>query len=475
MPDGTRHPTGRAIGIAILAMGGEGGGVLADWLVAMAEANGYVAQSTSVPGVAQRTGATIYYVELFPEAEAAGRAPVLAMMPVPGAVDVVIASELMEAARAVQRGLVTPDLTTMIASSHRVYSMTERMALGDGRLDPDKLLDTCRAAAKSLVIADMRALAESNGSVLSASLFGGLAGAAVLPFTRTQFEDAIRHGGVGVAASLKAFAAGHDAATTPPPTLPAAIPLSAQAIIDEGVRRLTDYQDAAYAAAFRAKLEPLHGTGDLLTETARHLALWMSFEDPIRVADLKIRATRFQRVAAEVRLAPGQILRIREFMHPRLQEIAETLPGPFGRLLLATPILRAIVRRLTSKGRIIETTSIPGFLTLWTVAHLRRWRRTTLRFQAEHRAIDGWMAEIVARAATNPALALSIARLQRLVKGYSDTHERGTRNFEALMALLPRLEPRPDAAQALTRLADAALADDTGLTLKVALAKEGLA
>ncbi|MCW5704971.1 MAG: hypothetical protein KIT82_20615, partial [Bradyrhizobium sp.] len=56
----------KSINIAILAMGGEGGGVLADWLVRVGENGGYLAQTTSVPGVSQRTGATIYYLELFP-------------------------------------------------------------------------------------------------------------------------------------------------------------------------------------------------------------------------------------------------------------------------------------------------------------------------------------------------------------------------------------------------------------------------
>src|ERR1700758_261354 len=87
-------PAPRAITIAIVAMGGEGGGVLADWIVDLAEHGGYLAQTTSVPGVAQRTGSTIYYIEIFPEeaAGAAGKDPVLALMPVPGEVDVVIAS-----------------------------------------------------------------------------------------------------------------------------------------------------------------------------------------------------------------------------------------------------------------------------------------------------------------------------------------------------------------------------------------------
>ena len=112
-------------------MGGEGGGVLADWIVDMGEANGYFAQTTSVPGVAQRTGATIYYVELYPVAQAQvdGGQPVLALMPLPGDVDIVLASELMEAGRAVQRGLVTRDRTTFIASTHRVYSIAEKSAM----------------------------------------------------------------------------------------------------------------------------------------------------------------------------------------------------------------------------------------------------------------------------------------------------------------------------------------------------------
>ena len=465
----------RAIGIAILAMGGEGGGVLADWIVAMAEAHGYFAQSTSVPGVAQRTGATIYYVEIFSEQAAAGRAPVLAMMPVPGEVDVVIASELMEAARAVQRGLVTPGTTTLIASSHRVYSMTERTALGDGRLDSAKMLLACETAAKRLVMADMRQLAEAHGSVLSASLFGALAGAEVLPFTRAQFEAAIEAGGVGVKPSLAAFAAGYAAALAPFVAAPVPADPETDEIIAEGARRLTEYQDAAYAEAYRARLAPLAGTGVLLRETARYLALWMSFEDPIRVADLKIRASRFARVAAEVQQAPGQILRIREFMHPRLQEIAETLPGGMGRFLLGSRMLQSVVGALTRKGRVIETTSITGFLLVWAVAGLRRWRRTSLRFVAEHAAIDGWMARVLALAPVNPALAQEVVALQRLVKGYSDTHMRGRRNFDRLMLAAVSLETRVDGPVVLARLREAALADDTGLALKAELAVSGLA
>ncbi|HXO39741.1 MAG TPA: indolepyruvate oxidoreductase subunit beta family protein, partial [Candidatus Acidoferrum sp.] len=209
----------RSINIAILAMGGEGGGVLADWIVDLAENSGYLAQTTSVPGVAQRTGSTIYYVELFPEelARAAGKDPVLALMPVPGEVDVVIASELMEAGRAITRGLVTPDRTTLIASTNRVYSMTEKIAMGDGRADADAFLKAGGDAARVFIPRDFASMAEENRSVISATLFGALAGSSSLPFQRKQFEAAIERSGVSVTSSMKAFAAGFDAATSPEP------------------------------------------------------------------------------------------------------------------------------------------------------------------------------------------------------------------------------------------------------------------
>ncbi|MFA7392177.1 MAG: 2-oxoacid:acceptor oxidoreductase family protein, partial [Pigmentiphaga sp.] len=124
--------TTRPLKIAILAMGGEGGGVLADWIVQCAERQGYYAQSTSVPGVAQRTGATIYYVEVLAVARDS-RQPIFGLMPTPGDVDVVIASELMECGRAVQRGLVTPDRTLLIASRNRAYTLTEQATPGGGR------------------------------------------------------------------------------------------------------------------------------------------------------------------------------------------------------------------------------------------------------------------------------------------------------------------------------------------------------
>lgn len=490
------------IKIAILAMGGEGGGVLADWLVDLGEADGYIAQTTSVPGVAQRTGATIYYVELYPAARAAedGGHPVLALMPLPGDVDLVIASELMEAGRAVQRGLVTPDRTTLVASTHRVYSITEKTAMGDGRVDGQTLLAHAGAAAKRFVHFDMEQAAADAGSVISAVLFGAVAGTGVLPFARGRFEATIERGGVGVGASLRAFAiaferAGREAPNDDPDGPHAAVPTvireprdaavrellrrvhgdfceAPRRFLIEGVRRLVDYQDAAYAALYLDRMAAVGRVGDdaLAVETARHLALWMSYEDTIRVADLKTRDTRFGRVRSEARVGDEQVLAIAEFMHPGVQEICETLPAWLGRPLQRSGWLRRRIEAMTRKGRIVRTTSIRGFLMLYLVAGLKRWRRTTLRYADEQRAIDGWLRRIAATAAVNPQLALEVARCQRLVKGYSETHERGTRHFGLLMDVVDRAGAHL-APATVRELRDAALADEQGLAFKVALAR----
>jgi indolepyruvate ferredoxin oxidoreductase beta subunit len=478
------------IKIAILAMGGEGGGVLADWIVDLAEHNGFVAQTTSVPGVAQRTGATIYYVELFPAHDAEQAAPVLALMPLPGDVDVVIASELMEAARAVQRGFVTPDRTTLVFSTHRVYAISERIALGDGRVDAASLLGHAQSAARKFTGFDMAQLAEQSGSVISAVLFGALAATQALPFTRAQFEATIERGGIGTRTSLAGFAAGFDgplaapAPVTAPEIAPRdargralverierSFPAAARMVLIEGVRRLVDYQDFVYAALYLDRIErTLRQRPDdtVCAELARYLALWMSYEDTIRVADLKTRDTRLARVRAEVRAIEAQPVAIEEYLHPRVEEVCDTLPAALGRWIMRTAWARATLERLTSRGRVVRTNSVRGHLLLSAIAGMRRWRRGTLRFQVEDARIEAWLRDVAQ--AASPALALEIVRCQRLVKGYGDTHERGWRNFERIRAAWQR-SGRDMAPATLRELSEAALADEDGKRLTEVLAR----
>lgn len=539
----TSWTTGRRpITIAILAMGGEGGGVLADWIVAVGERAGFHAQTTSVAGVAQRTGATVYYVELYPRGESAGvrSAPVLSLFPTPGEVDVVIASELMEAGRAVQRGFSTPDRTTLIASTNRVYSMDERLALGDGRVDSSSLLSAAGTGSKRLVAADFMALAHEAGSVISASLFGALAGCEVVPVERARFEDAIRASGKGVEASLRAFAAGFDAARAAPATAtPAArpgvgaVPLTLQVrrpvdpeeaaaqteeqrrrevaatdpeslvgpALRDRVRRVVDdfpaaardmllqgcvrtavYQDTDYTDRYLdrvARLVPLDpdvdGAAALTTEAARHVALWMTYQDTIHVAHQKIRARRLQGVREEAGASAGQLVDVREYLHPQVDEITDTLPTAIGRRLARSKGFARVVARATRKGLVVNTTGIAGYSMLWTMARARPLRPRSLRFGREQQAVDAWLDRAVRVGATDPELAREVVECQRVLKGYGATHEHGRESFTLLMTAVDDLVGRVDAAEQVRRLRAAALADEDGRALRAALGSAAVA
>src|SRR5258705_7277000 len=155
----------RSLTILIAALGGEGGGVMADWLIHAAAQCGFPAQSTSIPGVAQRTGATTYYLEIFPASieELKGRQPVFSLTPSPGNVDVMVASELVEAGRAMQNGFVSPERPTLIAPTHRIYATVEKMQMGDGRFDTDRVVDAGRQLANRAVLFNLPKLTPGDG------------------------------------------------------------------------------------------------------------------------------------------------------------------------------------------------------------------------------------------------------------------------------------------------------------------------
>ncbi len=494
----------RPITILIAALGGEGGGVLADWIIAAASAQDYPVQSTSIPGVAQRTGATTYYLEIYPaKASTLGeRRPVMTLAPAPSFVDVMVASELLEAARALQNGFVTPDRTTLIASTHRIFTTAEKMAMGDGRTDATRILKAARELAKRAVLFDMQSLAERSGTVISAVLFGALAGSGALPLPRAACEAAIRSAGKGAEASLAGFAAGyaHASGEVSPPTPTEAkrvraqpvervrrsFPAATHAILEEGATRCAGYQDAAYASLYLDRLEPIASlerdegqasSGYRLTnETGRFLALWMCYEDVIRVADLKTRRSRFERVRKEVLAKPHEPVHVVEYLKPGLEEVAALLPRGLSRRLVEWAKRRGLAHRM-NVGMHVKTTSVSGFLLLRLLAWLRPWRRMSARYVEEQALIERWLTAIRG-AAREPALALEIALCGRLIKGYGDTHQRGKDNFLRIMDTLVEGSALADAAgraAAIRTAREAALADPEGRSLEGSLATHGIA
>ena len=476
----------RPLTILIAALGGEGGAVLADWIRDAAIAGDFPIQGTSIPGVAQRTGATTYYLELYPvrTAELGGRQPVFALTPSPDNIDLMVASELVEAGRAMQNGYVSAR-TTLIAATHRIYSTGEKMQIGDGRFDAGRIVAAGPLLARRAAFIDLLRLALESGTVISAVMFGAIAGSGVLPFARAACEAAIRSGGVGTEASLRGFAAGFAAITGDTvasgtaeepavvrvaPELESRIagefPGAIQPMLREGVRRVLDYQDARYATLYLdrlARIRKLDGEDfEISRETARFLALWMSYEDIIRVADLKTRRARFERVRDEVLAKPDEPVRIVEYLRPGMTELCDVLPLALARPLRNWASTGNRAQRL-GFGMHVATSSVWGFALLRILAALRRWRPRSSRFVHEQALIERWLQAIGAALERDRALALEIALAARLLKGYGDTHRRGRASFDRVLAVADDVTIALPARAAAVRVArEAALADPEG-------------
>lgn len=457
----------KPVTLLISAQGGEGGGVLTGWIVAAARAEGLAVQATSVPGVAQRTGATTYYIEMAAR-NADGRAPVFALFPVAGQVDIAIASELLEAGRVVSQGYVTRDRTTVLASNHRIYSMTEKTAMGDGRLDSEPLQQVISRSAKRALIFDMNALARQAGVPISAVMLGVLAATDVLPIRRAAFADAIRAGGLAVERNLTGFTAAANRVAGPAPaTVKAPAP---PAIVDIAVDRLTRYQDRRYADLYRKRLEPFAaGDPELRREVARHLAIRMAYEDVIRVAQIKGDPARFERIRGELGLTAGDPFHVVDFLKPGLAELCDLLPGFLARPLLALGRRRPALG-LWHIGLHLRSTTILGYLRLWLLARLRVIRRLTWRYGQEQATIERWLDTISRAAVRDAALAREVAALAGLVKGYAETSSHGRDSFRRILADLvePILAGREVAGDPAALVAEArknALADPQGTAL----------
>lgn len=483
--------------LAVMAVGGQGGGVLSSWIEATARAAGYAVQATSVAGVAQRTGATIYYIEMAPMG---AHHPVFALAPSAGDVDILIAAEMMEVGRAVMRGFVTPDRTTLIGSTHRALAVSEKTAPGDGIANAAEVRAAAEMAARRLILANMDRLAIDQGSVISASLFGALAGSEALPFPRAAFEEAIRASGKGVEASLRAFEAGYTAARDgiaapeqthrPAPrkiigpqsqmrpwqallAQVASLPEQVQPIVEAGLAKVVDFQDCDYGGLYLDHVRKIIAQDDaalgfaLSIEAAKYIANAMAYDDIIRVADLKTRATRFDRIAQEMSVGEAHVMQLTEYFHPRAEEIAGLMPAAMGARTEANPKRMARLNRLFGKGRRLRTDSLPAFAMLYVLGGLKNYRLRTHRHRIEVAHLDKWLTDCMRPA--DYALRVELFKNRRLIKGYSDTHARGLSKFDRVMEAAKLLEGREDAAAWMARLREAALQDPDGKALDGAL------
>ncbi len=476
------------LSLLVPAVGGQGGGVLLDWIVDAALVDGYPVHGTSIPGVAQRTGSTTYYVELSGERNpAADGTPIFSLYPVPGALDVLLAPEFLEVGRSIELGFPSPGRTTIIASTHRLYSIHEKIVTGHGIYPLEKLQSAARAYSKKLIAFDALALAREHGTEANAVLLGALAGSGVLPLREEAYREAIRAKGVQVDANLRGFDAGLGVAAgsavaagpaeaarregsrgfgtplAPDPSRRAAsadpaviasgserdmermaaeFPEGLRAVLRLAIPRLVDYQDRAYAARYleRLRLIVRAGSLELAQIVARHLATWMTYEDAVRVAQLKTRASRFERIRRDKGVGKGEIV-VTDYLKPDLDEIYGVLP-----YRLVAPFARWAERRWPhgrpSLGQHVKTTTVSGFVRVWMLTWLRPLRPISYRAREEHARMDRWLAALARCAQWDDALACEVARAAQLVKGYGDVRRRMTAHFDRLLEAALRTAER---------------------------------
>lgn len=498
------------ISILLCALGGEGGGVLTDWLVEAARHAGYPVQATSIPGVAQRTGATTYYLEIFPQlqSELGERRVVLGLNPLPGRLDLLVSSELLETARQVANGLSSVQRTRIITAGNRVLTTQEKMQMGDGRLDEASLLQVVQQQGQACHVLDMAGMTREVGTVVSAVMLGSMAACGLLPMQRRDYEAAIGQGSASQQASLRGFALGWeavqqqrtqaqflaellpeppiaDAAPGLPETWQREFPAALHEVLGHARARLLDYQDQAYVDLYRERLRQVLAREQQTApaectatqEVARWLALWMAFDDIVRVADLKSRAQRLERVRQEVKAKDDDVLRVYDHFKPGLPEIAALLPTAWAQGLLQWE-QRRLARGLPAKSWPLKigTHSVIGMLLLRMLASLRRVRRWGSRYAQEQSLIEDWLAAVHAGLQQSHALGLEMARCGRLIKGYGSTQERGRDNLlhilQHLGSAAATASPE-DRARAIQQAREAALKDEAGTSLDQVLQAHG--
>lgn len=460
--------------IVLIAIGGDGGGVLTQWIIKMAESKGYWAQSTSIAGVAQRTGSTVYYIEAIPLEDITingkTQTPILAQMPSPYDVDIVMTTELLEVGRAIQRKFVS-DKTTLVFSSHRNLAIQEKEIVGDGIQRSEEVFEMAKKYSKNCYYANLKLIADKNKSVISASLFGALAASNSMPFTKEDFLDTIVKGGVAIKQSTAAFEEAFqnisesksqlkplDTGLSPKsyPEMPEKVaskkinalikvitkkfPKTLHNALYTGVTHLADWQNEKWAHKYLEMLSVFvkkeeqqpHHFFELSYHMARYLAIAMSYDDLIFVADQKTRTERFKEMYNQVDAKENDLVHTLDYLHPSWDEVTGFMPKSIGRKMEKSKRLNSFFNTYLDKDRRMYSTNFVGFIMLYILGGMKRWRLKTLRHHIEMNTIDYWLKNIEQVVDKNYNLAVQIAKTYRLKKGYGCTYERGESKFSSI-------------------------------------------
>ncbi|MBE3551692.1 MAG: indolepyruvate oxidoreductase subunit beta family protein [Kyrpidia tusciae] len=488
--DRERHGPGsqrRVVRILIGTVGGQGGGLLTNWLVRGFYYAGWFAQSIGVLGLAQRSGTVTYYVEAKPGLER----PMISVYAHPGDVDLVVGQELLELGRLLRGGFAAPGCT-IIGNVYRYYATLEKMPAGDGTYPVEQIMTTAKQLTDDVYLLDAAATVRALGLpelTSNALLLGMMVASRKLRLAPEPFRRAIEESGVDAERNLRSFDEGYrlvsqGGAILPPPVrkepvswrdraaeLEARLTGSGQVqayrrllrgaeetfggwlmpILAEAVYRLLDYQDARYVDEYtervrgiwEAERRALPGgearDWPVTRYFARHLAVWMTYEDAPRVAQLKIRRERFRKIKENFGIKKGQKFVVTEYLDPDGPQLYGILPARLVRALIGKQGERFKRLQNVKFPMRLKSTSVTGYALLKLIAGCRAWRRRSYRHRQEMEMMERWEAAVYRALREWPSLAEFAAQAGDLVKGYAHVRERA---LQDLWMYVERILPR---------------------------------
>jgi hypothetical protein len=245
----------------------------------------------------------------------------------------------------------------------------------------------------------------------------------------------------GVLSSLRYLLAdviGDDDAATP--LLPEGLPDAVVPVVSDGIHLLIDYQGPSYAQLYVDRLRRFVGrTGVddvMFGDIARLMAIRMSYDDPIRIAQVKL---------GEPDAAPDDV---RQF---RIDELVGALPTAVADPILGVLDYLGWVHKPVSIR--FSTASRWGIRRLKIEASLRRWRLFSVRYGDERAWVERWLHMIDRALVKQPAAAAEIVQTATMVQGYGDPYRLGLADWHLIIDSLAK--PTFDGALALPDLAGA--------------------
>jgi hypothetical protein len=276
----------------------------------------------------------------------------------------------------------------------------------------------------------------------------------------------------GVLSSLRYLFAdfiGEDGGT--PPSLPDNLPEAITPDVSEGIRRLMEYQGAKYARLYIYRLRRFIGRAGvdaaMLGEIARLMAMRMSYEDPIRIAQLKL-------AECEVGTDLPHLASTGNLRRFRLDELVGALPA-----VVAEPVLDMLEWAGWTHTPVLmnfSSASRWGIRRLKIEAGLRRWRRFSVRYAKERVWVERWLHMIDRSLTKQPAAASEIVQTATMIQGYGDVYRHGLADWHAIIDGLVKptfdgVLPLADLAGAVAEARAAAMPDRRQIALKRKIAE----